>query len=684
MKKLTYHNIFDCILLAIGVFGLLGGFYNALVFPAYSNSIIIFWVCISILLYFKEVLKKKWKYLTGWIISAIIVIILCFLLDFTTLIGGINEVISNDYFLNFTELFTNYNTPLVLVITIYMIFGFLITKILVHYLCYQKHQKILLIACILWMIFPYFIDHPIATIYFYFSIFFIISSYTYKTSLQFLEIRGMITQLLISVVLISSLSLFEFTVANNASFQKNVIEIFPGLEYLKLGRGSNNSQLGASRKPETNLPTNNITMNTDEALTVISDTPFSGYLRGFSLSSYKNNGWDTPKKGTQYPSLNYYFDAVSKGDAFQVEIKTKQKYTYQFIPYYSNVGRRMSLDSFVDYFETSYAVILENSKIDKIVSVDEQYLNYVSDNYMSVDSNTLDMLKQYMVSHNIDIEALRQESVTKKIEVIRELLANNTKYSLNAGVLPEGVDFIDNFLNISKYGSCTHYTTSAALMLRIVDVSTRFTSGFVVSKSDFKDGKAIIRNNRSHAWVEVFDLQYGWYPVEFTPGREDGINAEPETPGSISNMLDNQIPEANRPTPPTTDTPTTGGNTTSTTTKEEVDTSISPYLLVVTGVVAVISLIGIQRRVRYRLKKKRYFNLTNNQKVCKGYQYLKKYQVSLLPIEELSLKAKFSQYTITTEELQFFEDYVTKQLNTFYKQMPIYKKIYYTYIQAKR
>lgn len=685
MKKLSYHNIFESILLGIGVFGLLGGFYDAFLFPKGSEYAVACFIIFAIILYNIHVVTDKLKYLKRGILLVLSACMLYSLSDFIILLESIKEVIVNDYFLSVTELFNTAHTPPILVVMIYMIFGFLITFLLVQYIYNNRYQKTILLFCSIWMIFPYFIIHPVSSLYFYPSVFFIISSYFYKTSLQSLQSKGVCLQIIISVFLILALFGFDYTIAHNSVFQKNVIEIFPGLQYLKESNGSNNGQLGASNKLSGNLPTGDIEMNVEEALTVTSDTPFSGYLRGYSLSTYQNNKWDTPKKGTLYPSINYYVDAISKGDSFRARIRTKEKYTYQFVPYYSNVGNTMTLDSFVPYFETNHTVILDNQNIDKIKSVDQEYQNYVKNNYLEVNTNTLTILDNYLKEHAIDIVALKKQPVSKKIEVIRELLINNTSYSLTAGTLPEGVDFIDNFLNISKYGSCTHYSTSAALMLRIVDVPTRFVSGFVISKSDFKDREAIIRNNRSHAWVEVFDTDYGWYPVEFTPASQGMVNEETENPGAISNMLDNHLPQEEQPDTPIEETPAPEGKgVPSVTPNQETKIEIPVYVLEVLVAISILVIIYVQRKVRYQKKIKRYLKLNSNQKVCHGYQYIKKHQIAMQPIENIALKAKFSQYTITKEELTFFEEYTKQQVEKVYTHLPIYKKIYYTYMQAKR
>ena len=56
------------------------------------------------------------------------------------------------------------------------------------------------------------------------------------------------------------------------------------------------------------------------------------------------------------------------------------------------------------------------------------------------------------------------------------------------------------------------------LLLRTIDVPTRYAEGYAVSSSQFTDGAATVRDRNAHAWPEVFIEGIGWLPFEPTPG----------------------------------------------------------------------------------------------------------------------------------------------------------------------
>lgn len=679
MKKFLYHHSVAIVLLCLGVFGLLGGFYNALDFPSDANVIVYLWMIMATILYCLQACNKKPRYITTVFLASIGVASVLSLLDILTLIGGLQEVFLYDYYLSFASLFTTYHTSTITILILYMSIGLLVTEVLLYYLFNYRHQKLILFVSIIWLFFPYFINHEIEYVYVYPSILFVLCSYVYTTSLRSLDGKGNKIALIILVMLIGVLAAFDKTIGNNNRLQKNIVEIFDGLSYLK-EEGETGQKAGSSIKPETSLPTGNIATNLDEALKVTATTPFSGYLRGYSLSRYRDNGWDTPKKGYSYSSVNYYAKAISNSSSLQVQITSLKGHSYQFIPYHTNIATTMTLDSFITLNDINYTMYQGNP--DTIVKIDREYLEYVDDNYLEVDTATKELLQTYFQQKNIAIEDLKILSIEQKIEYIATLLKNNTSYSLSPGQLPLGKDFIDYFLNDSKQGSCTHYATTATLLLRMLDIPTRYTSGFVIDKNDFKNNEAIIKNNRSHAWVEVFDANYGWYPVEMTPSNNQTAPEQTTTPTGITTMLDNQsgvTQDVPTNQTPTIDTPMQNQSPTQST--------ISPWVCFVgISIVMIVMFIVLsigQYKLRYYRKISKYKKLSNNKKVCLGYLYLLDCKIDGTNIEALYLKARFSQHQITAAELQFIEEYIKQQVPLIYKSFPVYKKGFFRYIKAK-
>jgi transglutaminase-like putative cysteine protease len=107
-----------------------------------------------------------------------------------------------------------------------------------------------------------------------------------------------------------------------------------------------------------------------------------------------------------------------------------------------------------------------------------------------------------------------------KAKAIEDFFQDNFKYSLNRTVSPGEVDPIVHFLTIRHPAHCEFFASAAAMMLRSVDVPTRYVTGYVVDEKSDEDDFWIARNRDAHAWVEAYDeITETWFPVEATVGR---------------------------------------------------------------------------------------------------------------------------------------------------------------------
>jgi hypothetical protein len=113
------------------------------------------------------------------------------------------------------------------------------------------------------------------------------------------------------------------------------------------------------------------------------------------------------------------------------------------------------------------------------------------------------------------------EMVTK----IRDYLEANYTYT-NTGVPVPGKneDYVDQFLFQSKKGYCNNFSSAMAVMLRTLDIPTRWVTGFTDGQPDLNykgtRNRYIIRESDAHSWVEVFFPHYGWIPFDSTPNYE--------------------------------------------------------------------------------------------------------------------------------------------------------------------
>lgn len=85
-------------------------------------------------------------------------------------------------------------------------------------------------------------------------------------------------------------------------------------------------------------------------------------------------------------------------------------------------------------------------------------------------------------------------------------------------------DPVLEFLEDQRKGHCEFFATAAALMLRSMDIPSRYVTGFVADEPGLGD-VWIARRKDAHAWVEAYlGDELGWRIVEATPA-----SAQPET-----------------------------------------------------------------------------------------------------------------------------------------------------------
>ncbi|TGV00183.1 transglutaminase domain-containing protein, partial [Mesorhizobium sp. M00.F.Ca.ET.186.01.1.1] len=111
----------------------------------------------------------------------------------------------------------------------------------------------------------------------------------------------------------------------------------------------------------------------------------------------------------------------------------------------------------------------------------------------------------------------------EKVRAIENYLRSSGKYKYETKDVPvaaEGQDFVDHFLFDSMRGYCDHFSTSMAVMLRSLDIPTRWVKGFApgerVGSDDQNRDIMEIRNKDAHSWVEVYFPGHGWIPFEAT------------------------------------------------------------------------------------------------------------------------------------------------------------------------
>ncbi len=104
-----------------------------------------------------------------------------------------------------------------------------------------------------------------------------------------------------------------------------------------------------------------------------------------------------------------------------------------------------------------------------------------------------------------------------KAERICQFLRDNFKYVDTETKLPEGADYVENFLLKTKQGDCKHFATSFVVMCRAAGAEARCVGGFQPGTLNKESGFREIHMRDAHAWAEVYLPNWGWIAFDATP-----------------------------------------------------------------------------------------------------------------------------------------------------------------------
>lgn len=322
-------------------------------------------------------------------------------------------------------------------------------------------------------------------------------------------------------------------------------------EWLPWGsKGKINGQLGRSQ---------GFSYTGVRALTVTTDEKPEEtlYLRGFIGGSYTGEEWlpVTPDSfhsffgsltlpGDGNPDFliqNQLYEAarlVNMGNGTEhsglqkIDIeKITADSTYAYLPYAAQVSNVFSLDGDGDikapgqkniqasYYPLSCFFSDDNSAIRYTVTTSDDhaahYNAYAGQEYLSYPKERLQNLKQLC-------DTLEPGGILDARDQIISAIQSRAVYNLNTGPCPEDKDFSEYFLFEEKEGYCVHFATTAALMFRMKKIPSRYVAGYIVPPSLFQENEdgtytAQVRDDKAHAWAEIYLDRLGWLPVEATP-----------------------------------------------------------------------------------------------------------------------------------------------------------------------
>ena len=350
--------------------------------------------------------------------------------------------------------------------------------------------------------------------------------------------------------------------------------------------------------------------------------------------------------------------------------------------------------------------LLPAETLSEVIDPLEQYNKFAYSRYTQVPDDLQDVLARYSEEHGLSPE-LAQEDRISYLQQVKQVLAEECVYSWTPPVLPDDTDFVTHFLTESRTGYCVHFATAAAMLLRFAGIPARYAEGYAVSTETAGTDWIDVPDYNFHAWVEVYWGGIGWIPVEMTPSGDSVPAAYANAAGPSENdNLINALPVPS-PTPSISFDPEgrpmlwhsfpplPDDFESPSETKGKISPSPSPtpapdsqedddflgiellhdgrltffglLLLLVLLILALTLLIWTQRLIRLSKRKRSFRQPDRNKAALCVYSHLSRlyWENRLLPhgtstppeeIEALAMKARFSNHTLTEEELALLTD----------------------------
>ncbi|SEN91904.1 Transglutaminase-like enzyme, putative cysteine protease [Mesobacillus persicus] len=208
------------------------------------------------------------------------------------------------------------------------------------------------------------------------------------------------------------------------------------------------------------------------------------------------------------------------------EIETDEHYSFRMNPITEKITTIQDIapepiESYTVYFrDPSYQV----EDLKKSTSQAESNYDSVKEWYTQLPDDLPPSISELA----LEITEEEETSFDKARAIEQYFQVNSYVYDqVNVAVPEEGDDYVAQFLFETKRGYCDNFSTSMAVMLRTLDIPTRwvkgYTGGELIERLD--SGRRIyeVTNNNAHSWVEVFFPEVGWVPFEPTRGFSNNI-----------------------------------------------------------------------------------------------------------------------------------------------------------------
>ena len=161
--------------------------------------------------------------------------------------------------------------------------------------------------------------------------------------------------------------------------------------------------------------------------------------------------------------------------------------------------------------------LLSAGVLSEVIDPMERYSDFVYSRYTQIPDGLLSFLTGFAEEHELPL-SVAQEDWVSYLGQVKRLLAEEYTYSWTPPVVPEGGDFVTYFLKESRTGYCVHFATAATMLLRAAGIPARYAEGFAVPTG--QGSWVDVPDYNAHAWVEVYWGGIGWIPIDMTPAGD--------------------------------------------------------------------------------------------------------------------------------------------------------------------
>lgn len=430
--------------------------------------------------------------------------------------------------------------------------------------------------------------------------------------------------------------------------------------------------------------------STAPVMSVTAEVGGTLYLRGQDYDVYNGTGWTASSHRVE----NFSCSGPSLGD---VTIETRSQLEQLYLPYYptggqSLVGGRLENPRLYTQYTFSRTGLPDNWQAlattgdsAAATAVSAGTANVEHQAYLALPEETRSRAESLLSS----IFQNERSSVEKAI-AIANFVRNSALYDRNTAPMPSGEeDFALWFLEASETGYCIHFASAAVVLLRAAGIEARYVSGYMVRT--LAGQTTVVTGENAHAWAEYYEPGLdAWLVLEATPAD---LNAQDGNIGEVQATLPPAGPTSDpvsAPTQPST-APQNPARPSAGEPPQQVPAprDFGPVLKLLKRLLLLAAAAAVtegQRQIRLRLRRSRQrMGHSNLQALARWREteLLAKLLKESPPqkLEILAQKAKFSQHTLSAEELALFDGYLRVAKKRL-RQMPWYLRLAYRYIFA--